>query len=100
MQAYTYYAWIDAEGGIRESGFCPTVALGDYPQWQRANGWRYVEHDLPELVSQATHYVDTDGTIKRRDLPASRSVGPFDTPPPARTIDHGDHSTDINPTRH
>lgn len=99
-QLYTYYAWVDAENVIRESGYCPTTALGDYPNWQRANGWRYVEHDLPELVSSETHYVDADGTIKRRALPAARSVQSFDTPPPARTIDHGDHTADLNPTRH
>lgn len=86
-QLYTYYAWLDAENVIREGGFCPTVALGEYPNWQRANGWRFVTHNLPELVSDATHYVDTDGTIKRRELPTpALASGPLDLPPPARRI--------------
>ena len=85
MQAYTYYAWLDAENVIRESGYCPTEALGDYPNWQRANGWRYVAHNLRELVLDATHYVDTDGTIKRRALPTPEiELAPLDLPPPAR----------------
>ena len=85
-QAYTYYAWIDAENVIRESGFCPTETLGDYPSWQRP-GLSYVEHDLPELVSDATHYVDSDGSIKRREVPAAAALAssaPLDLPPPAR----------------
>lgn len=99
MSEYTYYAWVDAENVIRESGFCPTVGLGDYPNWQR-DGLRYVEHDLPELVSNETHYVDADGTIKRRDVPAARSVQSFEAPPPARMIRHGDHTAYLKPTRH
>lgn len=87
-QAYTYYAWVDAENVIREGGFCPTDGLGEYPNWQRTNGWRFLEHNLPELVLDATHYVDTDGTIKRRELPtpAVDPTPPLDRPPPPRRI--------------
>jgi hypothetical protein len=82
-QAYTYYAWIDGENFIREGGICPTASLADHQNWERGD-WRYVEHDLPELVSNETHYVDTDGTIKRRDLPTARTLGQIDMPPPRR----------------
>lgn len=91
-QLYTYFAWLDAANVIRESGYCPTAALGEYPNWQRTNGWRYVEHDLPELVSDATHYVDTDGTIKRRDPPAAPvALQRHDLPPLPRSIHNGHH---------
>jgi hypothetical protein len=92
QQPYTYYAWVDADNVIRESGYAPTASLGEYPNWQRTNGWRYVEHDLPELVSDATHYVDTDGTIKRRELPAATvAPEPRDMPPLPRSIHNGNH---------
>ena len=66
-QTYTYWAWVDADDLIRESGFCPTDSLADYPTWDRGE-WRYVEHDQTGLVSETTHYYDAaDGTIKPRE---------------------------------
>ena len=87
-QAYTYWAWLDDADVIREGGFCPTESLADYPNWVR-EGLRYVEHDLPDLVSETTHYYDAaDGTIKpREEVLSLRSTAPADLPPHPKRVD-------------
>ena len=72
QQPYTYYAIVDNEGVIRESGAGPTQpdAAADRTAWERETGLRFIEHDLRELVTATTHYFDDD-RIKRRDRPES-----------------------------
>lgn len=64
-QQYTYYVWLDDDNVIRESGICPTDSIGNYPDIPH-NGWRYLRHNIPELITGQRYYVDAEDNILPR----------------------------------